>query len=72
MPVDYAEQGARAIPETEEFLEEIGHLATEDEIMHLQDRTITLEERDFVDPGLVFEDNGKERTLMDAPCVGSR
>lgn len=57
--MDFAESAVRAIPDTEDFISNIGHMATEDEIMHLQKKEIRLEEKDFVDPTLVFEDNGE-------------
>lgn len=63
VPVDFAESAIRAIPDTEDFISDIGHMATEDEIMHLQNKEVTLEEKDFVDPTLVFEDNGKLVTM---------
>lgn len=59
VPVDFAESAVRAIPDTEDFLKDIGHLVTEDEIMHLKSKEVTLEEKDFVDPTLVFEDESR-------------
>eukprot|EP00879_Flechtneria_rotunda_P021333 GHRR01022483.1.p1 GENE.GHRR01022483.1~~GHRR01022483.1.p1 ORF type:complete len:329 (+),score=83.13 GHRR01022483.1:801-1787(+) len=59
LPADYHNDYAvRAVPDTEEFLEAIGHLATEDEILHLKNE-VSLEEADFVDPTLMFEDDRK-------------
>ncbi|KAF8060060.1 hypothetical protein HT031_004999 [Scenedesmus sp. PABB004] len=55
LPADYAAAGVRAVPDTEEFLAAIGHLATEDEIGALS-AGVALGEADFADPGLVFED----------------
>jgi hypothetical protein len=58
LPADFHAGGVHAVPETEDFIASIGHLATEDEILHLQSE-VELSEKDFVDPTLVFEDRGE-------------
>lgn len=58
LPADFNAGGVHAVPETEDFIKAIGHLATEDEILHLQSE-VELAEKDFVDPTLVFEDGGE-------------
>ncbi|KAF6258366.1 hypothetical protein COO60DRAFT_1126344 [Scenedesmus sp. NREL 46B-D3] len=55
LPADFHGSGVHAVPETEDFIASIGHLATENEILHLQSE-VELSEKDFVDPTLVFED----------------
>jgi hypothetical protein len=57
LPADFQDSRVHAVPETEDFIAAIGHLATEDEILHLQSE-VELSEKDFVDPTLVFEDRG--------------
>lgn len=67
LPADFHGSGVHAVPETEDFIASIGHLATEDEILHLQSE-VELSEKDFVDPTLVFEDRGGRRA-DGGPCV---
>jgi hypothetical protein len=57
LPADFQDSRVHTVPETEDFIASIGHLATEDEILHLQSE-VELSEKDFVDPTLVFEDRG--------------
>jgi hypothetical protein len=57
LPADLQDFRVHDVPETEDFIASIGHLATEDEILHLQG-AVELSEKDFVDPTLVFEDAG--------------
>uniref|UniRef100_A0A383WNE2 Uncharacterized protein n=1 Tax=Tetradesmus obliquus TaxID=3088 RepID=A0A383WNE2_TETOB len=65
LPADFNAGGVHAVPETEDFIKAIGHLATEDEILHLQSE-VELAEKDFVDPTLVFED-GEGNLYTEAP-----
>lgn len=58
LPADLPRAGSRAIPDTEEFLSSIGHMAARDELLALAPG-VELGERDFVDPSLVFEDDGE-------------
>eukprot|EP00775_Hariotina_reticulata_P004394 gene4394-4647_t len=67
MGADYHnDYGVTAVPETEDYIRGLGHMATEDEILHLN-AGLELSEEDFADPAAVFEDAANAKMYMDAP-----
>lgn len=48
-----------AIPDTEEFIENIGRMMDDKMVVKL-DQEVSFEEQDFVDPHMMFSDEGKQ------------
>jgi hypothetical protein len=56
---------------TEDYIRGLGHLATEDEILHLN-MGLDLNEADFVDPTAVFQDTGNaDLAVQGGPCLST-
>ena len=55
---DYHAMGVRHIPETEEAIAAMGHLADDSVLLQLE-QGVELGQEDFVDPTLMFGDEGK-------------
>lgn len=56
---------------TEDYIRGLGHLATEDEILHLN-MGLDLNEADFVDPTAVFQDTGDaDLAVQGGPCLST-
>lgn len=58
---DYAAAGIKYIPETEETIAQLGHLADDSVLMNF-DQGVMLGADDFVDPTLAFGDPGAHGT----------
>lgn len=64
LPMDFHNDvRVHVVPETEEFIASIGHMASEEDIAYLQSgREVQLYSKDFVDPGLVFQATGESES----------